>query len=197
MIRTAMPRYLPHLAPPRRLPSLGTGTTLALAALLLVGVYLLRHGDANPVDAEDVLLSLPLAVLALKFGIRGGIIGAVLALGLIGVWDAQDRDAGIELEGYLSWGLSFLLLGGLLGFFVEHRQKLERAITRYFDGSLDLLGTANLEGRFTRVNPAWERVLGHSVETICSRPILISFTPTIVRRRGRTRENAGATSDGG
>ena len=39
---------------------------------------------------------------------------------------------------------------------------------RYYDASLDLLATADTNGYFTRVNPAWERTLGYSPETLCS-----------------------------
>jgi rsbT co-antagonist protein RsbR len=46
-----------------------------------------------------------------------------------------------------------------------------------FDGSVDLLATADLNGRFTRVNRAWERTLGHSPETMCSRPFIEFIHP--------------------
>jgi PAS domain S-box-containing protein len=62
--------------------------------------------------------------------------------------------------------------GALLGTFFDHRHRLEAELSRYFEESLDLLATADLNGRFTRVNPAWERTLGHSPETLCSRPFI-------------------------
>ena len=34
------------------------------------------------------------------------------------------------------------------------------------------MATADLTGRFTRVNSAWERTLGHSAATMCSRPFI-------------------------
>ena len=40
----------------------------------------------------------------------------------------------------------------------------------YFELAHDLLCTASLDGRFTRVNPAWERTLGYSEEELLSRP---------------------------
>jgi PAS domain S-box-containing protein len=45
-------------------------------------------------------------------------------------------------------------------------------MSRYYEVSLDLLATADLTGRFIRVSPAWERTLGHSAETMCSRPFI-------------------------
>jgi PAS domain S-box-containing protein len=43
---------------------------------------------------------------------------------------------------------------------------------RLFELSLDLLCTAGLDGFFRRVNPAFERVLGHSAEEFTARPFL-------------------------
>jgi PAS domain S-box-containing protein len=39
-------------------------------------------------------------------------------------------------------------------------------LDRYFASSLDLLCIADLEGRFIRLNPEWEHVLGYSVEEL-------------------------------
>src|SRR5262249_28550047 len=38
--------------------------------------------------------------------------------------------------------------------------------------SPDLLGIANLDGYFVRLNPAWERVLGYKVEELLATPYL-------------------------
>jgi PAS domain S-box-containing protein/putative nucleotidyltransferase with HDIG domain len=155
-----------------RRPAFGRRATVVVAICLYFVVYALRAGDGNAVDGEDVLLALPLALLALRFGIAGGIAGSLLALALIGVWDWQDTDLALNLEGYLSFGVTFVLLGVLLGLFVDHRRRLEAQLAHYFDGSLDLLATIDLNGRFTRVNPSWERALGHSAETLRLRPFI-------------------------
>lgn len=41
-----------------------------------------------------------------------------------------------------------------------------------WDMSVDLLAIANQDGYFTRVSPSWQRVLGHSMETLLSRPYI-------------------------
>ncbi|MGO9321119.1 MAG: PAS domain S-box protein [Solirubrobacteraceae bacterium] len=61
------------------------------------------------------------------------------------------------------------------------------------DVSLDLLATADLTGRFTRVNPAWERLLGHSQETLCSRPFIELVHPD---DRASTLAETAALLDG-
>jgi PAS domain S-box-containing protein len=76
----------------------------------------------------------------------------------------------------------------LMGTFVEHRRRLEAGILRYYDASLDLLATGSVHGRLTRVNPAWERTLGHTPETMYSRRFLDFVHPedretTVVQMR--------------
>jgi diguanylate cyclase (GGDEF)-like protein/PAS domain S-box-containing protein len=55
------------------------------------------------------------------------------------------------------------VLGGLAGG--------ESSVARLFDMTSELLATISLDGRFTLVNPAWERVLGWAPAEIISRSI--------------------------
>jgi PAS domain S-box-containing protein len=48
-----------------------------------------------------------------------------------------------------------------------------------FDLSPDLMCLATFDGYFRRVNPAFERTLGYTIEELTSRPFLDSFTPRI------------------
>ncbi|HEX3511033.1 MAG TPA: EAL domain-containing protein [Solirubrobacteraceae bacterium] len=47
----------------------------------------------------------------------------------------------------------------------------EASVARLFDMTSELLATISLDGRFTLVNPAWERVLGWAPAELISRPI--------------------------
>jgi PAS domain S-box-containing protein len=185
----------PHqLAQPRfrrRMGSSGARQTLSIALALFAGIYVLQSRDTNPVDSMEVLYVVPIALLALRFGLRGGVSGALVGLALIGAWDWQGQDFGLSVGGYLSWVITFVLLGVLLGMFVDHRHKLQTEIAHYFDGSLDLLATVDLKGRFKRVNPAWERTLGHSAETLCSMPFIEFVHPD--DRDATLAENDAAT----
>jgi PAS domain S-box-containing protein len=160
----------PSLRALRRWPTLGHTATLILALCLFAGVYALRGLHPDLADADDLLV-VPIALLALRFGLRGGSAGALLGLALMLVWEL-DHGAGLTANGYISRATAFGLLGVLLGDFVDKRRVLEDELVRYYDASLDLLATANFEGRITRANRAWERLLGHSPETMCSRPFI-------------------------
>jgi diguanylate cyclase (GGDEF)-like protein/PAS domain S-box-containing protein len=47
----------------------------------------------------------------------------------------------------------------------------EARIGRLFEMTSDLLATISLDGRFTLLNPAWEQVLGWTIEELMARPV--------------------------
>ena len=58
----------------------------------------------------------------------------------------------------------------------------KRSCARYFEESLELLWTADMTGRLLRVNPAWERCLGHPGEAMCGTPLTEFIHPQRPRR---------------
>jgi PAS domain S-box-containing protein len=52
------------------------------------------------------------------------------------------------------------------------RKQAEKILERFFNASLDLLCFADFDGYFKRLNPAWERTLGFTVEELCRQPFL-------------------------
>jgi PAS domain S-box-containing protein len=184
--------HVPHVSPLRDWPALGTRATLSVSLALFAAVFVLRVNDSNVGDAESTLFLVPIAALALRFGLRGGLAGALVACALVVAWVAYD-DVPLSAMGYLSRCVAFLVLGALFGSFVDHRRRLEAEILRHSEASLDLLATADLTGRFTRVNPAWQHTLGHSAETLCSQPYLEFVHPD---DREATIAEASALTDG-
>jgi PAS domain S-box-containing protein/putative nucleotidyltransferase with HDIG domain len=153
-----------------RLPRLGVRSTLVLVLVLYAAVFALRAGDPRVADAEAILYVIPVGVLALSFGLRGGVIGALLGCALVLAWMLTSGHPTLSLLGYIDRALGLLLLGLLIGAAVDRRRTLEEEIALYYESSLDLLATADFSGRFTRVNPAWERTLGYSPAEMISRP---------------------------
>ncbi len=151
--------------------------TVELALALFAAIYALQASDANSADATEVLYVVPIALLALRFGLRGGLAGALVGLALIAMWDVADREFDVSVLRNVCWLIAFVLLGTLLGRFVDHRRRLEAEISRYFESSLDILATIDSSGRFTRVNPACERTLGYSAQSMRHQPTLTFVHP--------------------
>ena len=72
----------------------------------------------------------------------------------------------------------------MVGRFVDERRALESDVRRHYDLSLDMFCTARFDGYFERLNPAWEKVLGHTAEELRSRPFIEFVHPD---DRERTR----------
>jgi len=122
----------------RRLESwaaLSRGAVLALALALFVAVFLVRLADPNAGNAEGVLFVLPIALLALTFGLRGGLAGGLLGCGLIVLWAQSGIGTRLTGAGYLNRDVAFMALGLLLGSSVDQRRKLEAERLRSHDSA--------------------------------------------------------------
>ncbi len=166
----------PSAADPRRSSRarLFDATTIGVVVAIFAVTFVTRGKLSNAVDADELL---PVALLALRFGRRGGFAGAVAATALTAAWELGHGDGTVTLFGYASRIAGFTLVGLLLGLFVEQRRGAEAKLVRYFDASLDLLATADASGRFVRVNPAWQATLGYTVDELLARPFIEFVCP--------------------
>jgi hypothetical protein len=94
----------------RRRPALA----LPVAALLYGAVLVLRLLTGDAADAYSMLYALPVALVAIAYGMRAGVLAGLVAVGLIAVWTVVD-DVSLTPSGWLSRALPLLLLGALLG----------------------------------------------------------------------------------
>ena len=83
-------------------------------------------------------------------------------------------------------------IGSQIGQFIE-RRRAEEELDRFFALSLDLLCVAGFDGYFKRLNPSWERALGHSIEALCAVPYLEFVHPD---DRAATLAEAGKIAAG-
>jgi len=89
--------------------------------------------------------------------------------------------------------------GDVAGIFGISREITDRVLAeqerdRFFTLSQDLFAIADMEGRFVRLNPAWEQVLGYSVEELTGRSFIDFVHP---EDRERTEAEAASLAEGG
>ncbi|MGH2653507.1 MAG: PAS domain S-box protein [Actinomycetota bacterium] len=89
--------------------------------------------------------------------------------------------------------------GDVAGIFGISREITDRVLAeqerdRFFTLSQDLFAIADLEGRFVRLNPAWEQVLGYSVEELTGRSFVDFIHP---EDRERTEAEAARLAEVG
>jgi diguanylate cyclase (GGDEF)-like protein/PAS domain S-box-containing protein len=145
---------------------------LALALVLTLAVAVLRVVAPNGADAPGVLLIVPVAICAMRFGIRGGLVSAAVGMGLA-VATNQLADANqFTWLGYGTRAAALFLVGVLVGSFVDRSRELESELAPHRNLSLDLIATGDFEGRFSSVNGAWGTTLGYSREELLGRPLV-------------------------
>lgn len=172
---------------------ISSSATVAFSGLLFGAILALRVASADSGDATLVLFVIPIALCALEFGIRGGLAASLVGLALlVGFEAAANQDLGVL--GIATRATAYLLVGGMLGRFVDERRALEAKVERHYDLSLDLFGTATFDGYFEELNPAWEKALGYSTEELCSRPFVEFVHPD---DRERTEAEAAKLADEG
>ena len=93
----------------------------------------------------------------------------------------------------LAGGLLLAALVGALGVNRARRARAQDELDRIFTLSADLIAAADFEGRFTRVNPAVNKILGYTQEEFLARPYLELVHPD---DRERTADEAAAISEG-
>ena len=162
-------RTLPLWTTPTGVQPLTRVGIAAVALLLTLMIYVIGISVDGTADAPLLLLAVPLAMASIAYGMRGGIGMGILASLVAAVWWAEQGQLG-GLTWLVLWIAACLLLGALLGWFVDSRQAHAHALAHHRELSLDLIATANFDGYFTEVNRAFTRTLGFTSEELLSRP---------------------------
>ena len=85
------------------------------AAVMFVVVFALGQVSSEVAEVE-LLYVVPIALVALEFGLLAGISASALALGLVWVW-AIDSHADLDVVGFLTRGVAYLAVGAIAGRF--------------------------------------------------------------------------------
>lgn len=97
---------------------------VATAATLFVGTFGLLLTTGPESDVSALLFSLPIALLAAAFGLRGGVAAGAVSVGLLAVLPLTDR-ATFTAVGWATRIVPLLLLGVLLGDALDRLRRAE------------------------------------------------------------------------
>ncbi len=91
------------------------GVAITIAIVLFAAVSAARYVSNGSGQAVDILYSLPIALLAVAFGLRGGLIGAATGFALFAVLELTNGVGDIDVTGWVARAAGLFLLGFLLG----------------------------------------------------------------------------------
>lgn len=102
--------------------------SIAVAVVLFAAILALRLTTGGATDATTMFFVLPISLLAVTFGLAGGLAGGLVSVGLVLAWVIAD-DVPLSPIGWATRALPMLLLGALLGHAADllRRSEAQRA----------------------------------------------------------------------
>jgi len=157
---------------PRRSSQGERVAVLTACGAMFVAIFALGFGVDDPGESVAVLLALPIVLAAIKFGTWGGIGAAMVALGLLGLWDVTGQDQ-MPVLSYIGRTVVYMLLGGLLGSFstrlrISHDRvrRREAQLDAVLDNSTAVIWLKDRKGRYMLVNRKFEELFHLQRETL-------------------------------
>lgn len=127
---------------------------LAVAVAIAAVVFALRMLNSSQDSAYSLFYCVPIALLALRFGVRGGLIAAVVAEGLfvISAWTVVDYSGVLP---YVTRGVVFFTLGTLVGYLSEQLATNEARFGLTLSSSQIFVFTMDRNLRYTWIYHGW------------------------------------------
>ncbi|HVA09330.1 MAG TPA: hypothetical protein VNG12_21570, partial [Acidimicrobiales bacterium] len=101
---------------------------ILVAAGLFVAVSVLTWFNDGSGQAIAVLYVLPVALLAVTMGERGGLTGAAAGFSLFAVLEVEHSSGDIDVTGWVVRAVAMFLIGGLLGRATDQTTASEQAV---------------------------------------------------------------------
>ncbi|HEV3323744.1 MAG TPA: GAF domain-containing sensor histidine kinase [Solirubrobacteraceae bacterium] len=166
---------------------------LAVAAALFALTFAARLAIKDPDTLIANFYVVPIALLAIEFGTRGGLIAAAVALGLVFAWSVLQA-VHLGVLGYTARGAALLVSGAVVGRFadrlredVAERRRTQRHMSLYADQltranqqlaqSVERLEAfaeiARAVGGETDLERVLSLILDHGREVVAARSLLV------------------------
>jgi PAS domain S-box-containing protein len=124
---------------------------LSLAAALFVAAVALRFAMPDPRDPVLLFIVIPIALLAIEFGLPGGLAAAAAAAVAVGAWSVV-ADVTLSPLAFASKLSAFFLVGLLVGYLFERLQMVRAAQRRLLESAPGAVVGVGLDGRVRSVN---------------------------------------------
>jgi PAS domain S-box-containing protein len=159
---------LPELL--RRPPDRPRAGIVALAAGLFVAIFVLRLAVANAGDPVLILNAVPIALLSLEAGKKGGLAGATIGVASVGLWSVI-ANVDLSVIGYLTRVLTFFLVGVLAGQLVERLRQAREAQKLLLELAPESAFALDLDGHVTIANSAAQNLFGYGADELTGQPV--------------------------
>lgn len=106
-------------------PHWSARAVIALAAAIFAGVFAVRTLDGSPEDGVHLIYIVPVILLALRFGVRGGLFGASVAIGLFVAWTVFFESE-LRAVTWISPMITVLAVGLMVGLLSESYSESEQ-----------------------------------------------------------------------
>jgi PAS domain S-box-containing protein len=146
---------------------------LAVAVVLFAVVLVLKLTIRAPGFGFPLLFDVPVALVALAYGARGGLIAAAAGMVLYAVGDIP-AEVHSNVAGYISRAVTFFLLGGLLGLYVDRLRQVDRAARRLaatVEQTDDAVVVCTPDGTITEWNDGAARLFGYGAGEAVGAPL--------------------------
>jgi PAS domain S-box-containing protein len=153
----------------RRRPPRPRIRIVVLAVALLVAVLALRLAVTSS-DPVLILSVVPVALLALEAGSRGGIAGATIGVVSVGVWSVV-HNVEVSPLGFLIRVSTLFLVGGLVGHLADRLSRAREAQRLLLDLAPEGALALDLDGRVTIANSAAEELFGYGADELVGLPV--------------------------
>ncbi|MBI4898326.1 MAG: PAS domain-containing protein [Actinobacteria bacterium] len=150
--------------------SFSTPMVLAAATLLYVVIAVLNFQTTDPSPGIALFYALPIAILALRFGIGGGLLAAAVASGMFLLW-ALVRAEEVPTLAYATRFLTFFTLGGIIGWLGSMLAANERRFQLALGTAAIAVFNMDRHLRYTWFRRTWENdqddsMIGHTDDEI-------------------------------